>query len=166
VNSLKKLEQILKHSGVVKFVLILGLISLFFKIPGIIVGEWLAPILGFIDPLYDADQQIPALTTGDFIISVIVAPLIETLLGQLLPIAILSRFTQNRAILITVSGLVFGLMHFPVIEFLLAAFCVGIILSWGYLIKLPKGKLTAFTFVTLIHAFHNLIAYLLAFLTL
>jgi len=162
MNFIAKLENILRKGGSIKYVLILGIIAFFFKIPGSILGEWLFPFLGLTDPIFDADQQIPLLTFSDFILSVLIAPIFETLLGQFLPITLIALVTKLRSVQIIGSATVFALLHFPVVEFLPAAFCVGVILSWGYFIKLHEGKKKVFLLVSLIHALHNLIVYALA----
>lgn len=90
--------------------------------------------------------------------SVIFAPLIETLLCQLLVIEVLKKFTRSSAALIAVSALLFGLGHIGRSgqSAAIASF-VGLFLGFTYIHWLRKtcSKVKAFFAVALTHALYN-----------
>ncbi len=90
--------------------------------------------------------------------SVIWAPLLETLLCQLLVIEILKKVTKSSMVLIAVSALVFGLGHIGRSEQSAAiAIFVGLFLSFSYIHWLRKtgSKPKACFVVALTHAIYN-----------
>ena len=77
----------------------------------------------------------------DYITVILVAPLIETALGQALPYHLLRKihFFQKRVwLIVVVSGLFFALQHFYSIVYILFTFVPGILLAAGYHIR--QGK--------------------------
>lgn len=90
--------------------------------------------------------------------SVIWAPLIETLLCQLLAIEVLKKFTRSGAILIGASALIFGLGHIGRSgqSAAIASF-VGLFLSFTYMHWLRKtsSMVKAYFAVVLTHAIYN-----------
>lgn len=159
LNKIKNFFENLQKRNDTVFTISIALIALIIKIPGVILGDILLTSLGLSYPLFSTDMQVPQINAIDFIGAVIVAPPIETFLGQFLPITILRRFTKNNKILITFSALIFSLLHLPVLGFLFAAFSIGLLFSWGYIVKLKYGRKKAFFLITLSHAIHNLIAF-------
>lgn len=93
-----------------------------------------------------------------FIIAIILAPIIETLLGQMLPILIARRFTKSSLIIIIISALVFALPHCTknVTKFL-PAFPAGIIYAFTFLHWLEKSKTKAYWITCAAHCLYNLI---------
>jgi hypothetical protein len=90
--------------------------------------------------------------------SVIWAPLIETLLCQLLVIEVLKKFTTSGAILIAVSALIFGLGHIGRSgQSAAIATFVGLFLAFTYIHWLRKtsSKIKAYFAVALTHAIYN-----------
>jgi len=93
------------------------------------------------------------------IISVIVlAPLIETFLDQMLVILIARKFIKSSTWIIMISALSFSLGHgFDNLLRLIIMFFSGILLAFSYLHWLERSKLLAFCVTCSIHFFHNLI---------
>lgn len=156
---LKKLE----NTNEIIFVIVIALIALAIKIPGTIIGDLLLVIFNLNRPPFISDLQIPEITIIDFISSIIIAPPLETVLGQLLPILIVSKFTNKNSIKIIISAIVFALWHLPVLGFLPGAFLIGVVFSWALIVKLNQSRFKAFFLVTLSHLLHNLIAFSLAY---
>lgn len=123
------------------------------------------------------DLQVAEITLTDFIFGVILAPPIETIIGQWLPMLFASLFLKatsqnqganipkilrvNKWKLIIFSSAVFALIHWPSIAFFPGAFIVGIMFSWIFLEKRKFGWGKAFFYTTTVHALHNFIAFLL-----
>ena len=92
-----------------------------------------------------------------FFIAVIVAPLIETLLFQSLPYFLLKDIPlleRKKIILILISALFFGITHFYSLFYVVYAFQLGIILMYGYVIRVKNDNKTFFL-ICVSHAFLN-----------
>ncbi|RKD94530.1 hypothetical protein BXY64_4118 [Marinifilum flexuosum] len=97
----------------------------------------------------------------EMIITVIIlAPLIETLLCQLLPIKLIQVFKRNHSNLIAllVSSLVFSLAHYSYsVWYSLMVLPMGFFLAKTYLV-FQRRKESSFWMTTAVHASRNLIA--------
>lgn len=144
--------------GTVGFIIKLALIAFLIKIPAGILGYYLIDYLNINSPLISASLQEPSLTLGDVFFAILLAPVFETLVSQMIPIETAMRFTHKKQFLIITSALLFMVLHFPVIEFFPSAFAVGYILAWAWIEKRKLGILRAFVIVTLIHSLHNALA--------
>jgi hypothetical protein len=104
------------------------------------------------DPEWDARVRT-------FIVGVVLGPPVETLLTQWLPIKVASRFTTRQEIQITVSALVFALLHLQPIRIL---WCLptGFILAWIFVSKRSHSFKRAFWLTTALHALHNILVFL------
>lgn len=151
----------LQKSNTFVFILSITFIAVLGKIVGDLIGNTLITYFFPKTLIFNSSQQIPTITFSDFLFTVIIAPPLETFLGQYLPIKILGKFTKNDTIKIIVSASIFGLMHLPVLGFLLGAFFVGIVYSWAYIIRHKQKKSDAFLVVAQSHALQNLISFLL-----
>lgn len=98
-----------------------------------------------------------------FIFIVIVTPLVETFLFQLLLIKFIKVITKNIAVIIVIASLVFSLTHNE--GMYVGAFFVGLILNWSFIIKSKKSMIRGFFTVTLIHTLHNLLSFIFLILT-
>lgn len=161
IKVIKRIESL----NDISFVIIIALIAFFIKVPGILIGDFLVRLIGLTNPQFVSDQQIPLMSAVDFVTAVIVAPPIETFFGQFLPISIVGKFTNRNSVKIFFSAIIFSLSHLPVLGFLIGAFLIGMIFSWGYIIKSKQSKKKAFLLITLIHGLHNLIAFLLVLMS-
>lgn len=139
----------------IQFIVTVALIAFFIKVPFGILGTYIVQYLGLINPLFSSTLQEPTLTGEDMFLAIIFAPILETLLAQMIPIEIFRRFTSNGKVLVVSSALLFMLFHYPVLEFFPSAFMVGVMLSWAWLVKRPLGLWKSFLIVTLIHSLHN-----------
>jgi membrane protease YdiL (CAAX protease family) len=103
------------------------------------------------------DQKLDA-SIGTLIFIALVAPLIETLLGQWLPIKIASYFTLRPAVLVTVSTVLFSAAHGS-FSLATAVFPVGLGLAWIFVIKRSESFKKAFWLTSASHALHNFIVF-------
>ena len=102
---------------------------------------------------------------GLFFSAVIFAPLIETLLNQMLPWFVLRRFKtvrRHRIIAVAISGLIFGALHFYSVVYILITVVMGMVMMWAYIVKYRKNP---YWNVVLFHAVWNGLAMLLTLLT-
>ena len=86
----------------------------------------------------------------------IVGPILETLLFQVIPIAVLAVFTRSPWVLVTFLTALFAAAHgvFPFVRLLKGA-TGGFVLALSYVHWLPVSRGRAFWLTTFIHAFHN-----------
>ena len=156
---IKKLEQL----DVVPFIFVVAFAALLIKIPIALVTDVLNAVFTGTDIFAIGNEQDPVFTLSDTLIAVVFAPITETVIGQFLPIVVLSKLTTNSRLLIILSAGIFALLHLPVVWFLPSAFAIGVILSWAYLVQKKLGHVYAFIVVAIIHALHNGLAFLIAF---
>lgn len=147
-----------------RFILELALIAFVLKVPFLILTDLILNLVG-LGHLVDLANEIqtPKKDITDLISGVLIAPPMETIFGQWLPIVLASRFVKSQKGLITISASFFALSHYPAVAFFPGAFVVGLILAWSWLLKRKEGKWKAFWVTTSIHALHNLFVALLVF---
>lgn len=155
----------LEHTTPIRFILSLSLLAFFIKIPTGILGTVLVSLLNHQSPLFSASLQEPTLTVSDLILAIAAAPLIETIVGQMIPLDLMRWVKFPKRVRIALSAFVFMIFHYPVLEFFPSAFAVGWILAWAWETKRKLGWVKALITVTLIHSLHNaLVAFAAAFL--
>ena len=88
-------------------------------------------------------------------IFVILVPIIETLIFQFAIIRLLRVKTRlSSGMIIFISALAFGLVHYYSIPYIVLSFATGLIFAYAYLIYLDLKK-DAFIVVTVIHGLNN-----------
>ncbi len=152
-NKLEKLNR-------TKFVVLMTFLAFLLKvlayfIANIIFGIWQNPTLEKL--IQDTNVQPNIMTL--IISGIIIAPIIETVVGQLIPIKITSLFTKKTSINLIISVIVFSGLHDY--SNILTGIGVGTILAYSYLLKLKISEKEAFFTTTAIHLLHNLIAVIL-----
>lgn len=147
------------------FILELSLIAFFIKVPLLILSDILFTSVGLEHLVKLSDELQTAQTTlSDFFLGVVIAPPVETVFGQWIPIAVGSIFLKKTKWVIIFSAIIFALFHFPAIAFTPGAFLIGLLLAWCWLLKRKTGRWEAFWVTTSVHALHNFYAFLLAVL--
>ena len=102
-----------------------------------------------------------------FIAAILGAPLVETLLGQWLPVRIGRIFTQRRALLICLSTIVFAAMHLHAgVKGVATGISVGLLLAFSFVHWQRVNTCRAYWITTAIHALHNGVALALALLVM
>lgn len=93
-----------------------------------------------------------------FVTTVILAPIVETFIGQSLPYKLLQRINYFKGkdflILITAASF-FGLIHFYSIFYIIYAFLVGLVLMYGYMLRIKVDN-KSFTVIAICHSLLNL----------
>ncbi|RYY29999.1 MAG: CPBP family intramembrane metalloprotease [Chitinophagaceae bacterium] len=89
-----------------------------------------------------------------FLIVVIAAPFIETLIFQYAILTSMLNTVRSTAIAIFVSALAFSLTHFYSAQYLVATFCSGVLFAVLYLVFQHKNN-RGFLYVLLIHSIYN-----------
>lgn len=96
-----------------------------------------------------------------FIVIVIVAPVLETLLCQALPVAIARRFTRRFAVQVIVALIPFAILHF--FNGIASGICAGVIggfyFAFTYVHWREHARWTAFWVTAVSHALHNGVAF-------
>jgi membrane protease YdiL (CAAX protease family) len=96
-----------------------------------------------------------------FIWVVVIAPPLETLTSQAVPIYLLSIITKKRITIVLVSSVIFAFMHSSEPLFvILMIFLTAIIYAFSFLVYKSKGFMKAFAVTTSIHILFNFGAFL------
>lgn len=90
----------------------------------------------------------------------LIAPIIETLIGQMAPIVLLKKYL-NEIKLILISAAIFGLFHWYSLAYIFNTFLVGIIFSTAYIYWNKPTMIHPFWIVCAIHSLRNLISFLI-----
>jgi hypothetical protein len=93
-------------------------------------------------------------------IIIIIAPIVETLIFNLLPNQILNKFgINNKFLLVIIPSIIFSIFHLYHPIYGIMALIGGIIMNWYFLYSHDKKKI-AFLLVALLHSSYNLYGYL------
>ncbi|QOY95642.1 CPBP family intramembrane metalloprotease [Massilia sp. UMI-21] len=93
-----------------------------------------------------------------FVLAVIYAPLIESFVGQLIPMEILRRFRAHPAVCVLLGGVVFGAGHSLTSGLVhgIASFAAGCVFACAYVAMRWAGISASFLAVSSAHAMHKL----------
>lgn len=98
-----------------------------------------------------------------FFTIVLMVPLLETLVFQVLPVYLLGKtayFKERVPLTMLLSGILFASVHGFSITYYIAAFCAGFLLVYLYVyFKNRTDATTAFLYVFFIHALNNAAAF-------
>jgi len=93
-----------------------------------------------------------------FISTILVAPIFETILGQSLPYYLLKKvkfLNERNYLILLISSLFFGLLHFYSLFYILYAFLLGLVLMYAYIIRIKTDKRTFFL-IAICHSLLNI----------
>lgn len=97
--------------------------------------------------------------TEFIILAGLIAPLVETMIFQWLPIQILKKFTNDYIIIILITGFIFASAHLSYDKlYAFAMLPYGIIFSWVFYCKYKVSIWSALFYTVLIHSGTNLIS--------
>ena len=119
-----------------------------------------ALIATYFDPSLTDNPVVTESLVGNFILMVIIAPLIETLIYQFAIIEIGFRLKFHPLLSIIISALAFGLSHHYNIVYVLITTVSGFIYAYYYTALRPQNYTNRFVLVALLHSLFNLIAFL------
>jgi hypothetical protein len=95
-----------------------------------------------------------------FVVSCVIAPLLETYLFQVLPYTLLNKVgVRNNYLLLFLSPIVFGLYHNYNPLYQVGTFVSGLILNYSYIFYKLNFK-HAFFIIALLHSAYNLYGFL------
>lgn len=97
----------------------------------------------------------------------IVTPLIESVIFQGIPIWIISKFSNNKLLLIISSSLVFVYFHSSIngsFAYLLTIFSAGLILAWSFFVFSKRSFNTGVFVATAIHFLYNFTVFISVYL--
>jgi hypothetical protein len=108
-----------------------------------------------LQPIIGADESF----AYAMLLLLVLAPLLETLLGQSLVIGLMSRWVTKKVWpQIVVSATIFALCHLPRLHQAIAAFVPGLVLGYVYLAWFRRGRHRGYWATVLTHSWLNLIA--------
>ncbi|GAB3246868.1 CPBP family intramembrane glutamic endopeptidase [Chitinimonas naiadis] len=123
----------------------------------LLIGETAAAV-GQPFPQYQGDalRSLSHLFVG----AVLLAPWIETLLNQQLPLWLVGRVTRRPLWPVLFSALVFGLLHYQrLLEGVILGTLLGVLFATAYWYRARVAHGHAFLAVAGIHTLHNLLAW-------
>jgi hypothetical protein len=162
IQDIKNYFEHTKTYSLPRFVIELTLLAFGLKILSsivwVIIEGLIRIVLGSVPELgQNMPEDVDTFAIPILIFFVTIGPALETLVGQALPIKLVSRFTTSQTAQIIVSALFFSALHYyPFL--IINVLPVGIILAWSYLYHRQTSFARAFWVTTIIHALHNLIA--------
>jgi hypothetical protein len=100
-----------------------------------------------------------------FVLICVFAPFFESIIGQVIPIHVISFISKSRVVQLFFSAIINTLFHYPLVigEFAIT-FILSIFLAWGYILYRNQGIWKAILIITTIHGLYNFIPYLMIYL--
>lgn len=154
---MKNLYVLWSRQSPIKFILTTVLLSILALIPIVFIFEYFGideNDIGGID--FNSYSDI-----GLFFMVVVVAPLVETLIFQVIPIELIQKILKKRAniLAVFVSALFFSYAHIGYsFWYFILIIPLGFLLAESYMI-FQKKEQSSYWIVTAIHALRNLIAF-------
>jgi hypothetical protein len=113
----------------------------------------------------DIKSTTEAVDKGDtsllFFLACIVAPALETLIGQWIPIRVMYYFTNRITPIMIGSAAFFAAQHLHVgLSGFVYTFPVALLLSWSFLVYRRRSRWEAYWVTASIHCLHNFIVLL------
>ena len=99
----------------------------------------------------------------EFLIIVLFAPIIETLIFQFAVIELVLNYIKQKStyyIAVLLSGSLFGISHFYNLQYTIYCFIIGIGFALMYLIAKKRKDINPILLVFLVHSFTNLIGFI------
>ena len=159
MNKFEKLYNDWTKLKPVKFTIVTFFLSMLFTVPIFILFD----LLGIRDSEIGGPDMEKYGIIGILIIGVVLAPILETFLGQVLPIYLTQKFVKWRTNVISVliSTLLFSLGHLGYsVWYFILIIPTGVLLALTYLIFQGR-KESSFWMTFSIHSLRNLLAFAL-----
>jgi len=151
----KLINKLASYNAITFLTVTLGVLFLSFAFCFFVIAPWYESLFG---PIKGPHNFLVNMSLHMvLIITVLMAPLVETFLVQFLVIYLLLRFTRFPLwIVICTSALIFGIMHYYGVFYVFYTLVLGIILAVAFVTcKQKRGYFYAFWVVTLIHGLFN-----------
>lgn len=107
------------------------------------------------------ERLVEAMTFWYVVSAILLAPLLETFIFQKLPIDYFRKYIKKDWLLVMISALPFGLMHYLKDFFfrdVFYAFCFGAVFAYAYILAQKREDMNAYWAVVIIHAGYNAVA--------
>lgn len=91
---------------------------------------------------------------GDIIYIIVIAPVIETLIGQALIIELLVKLRVKQVYAVIISAAFFTILHFNILS-TMWFFFTGIVLAGAYLARSKRSRIEAVGITTIMHSLIN-----------
>ncbi len=157
-NKFIKTKDRLKEQKPFKFILLVVAYNFLLDIialPLFLLSMWIIP----------DNNEIIEVDLIKIISAVVLAPIIETFLAQMVVILIARKFIKSSTWIIMISALIFAVGHgFDDPFRLVPMFVSGILFAFSYLHWLERSKLLAYGVTCSIHFLHNLVLFIPAIL--
>lgn len=114
----------------------------------------------YFDPTLTSSPLKNKSLLAQFIVVVIIAPIIETIIYQFAIIEIGFKLKLSPILIIIISSLAFGFSHWYNPVYVLVTTVVGFILAYYYTALRQQNYTNRVVFVVLLHSLSNLIAFL------
>jgi hypothetical protein len=154
IYKIRKTNKRLKSLSRIPFIIILTSVLY-------LVAFFLNYVIGFIK---EKDFVLMGFSSGEKSIviyifsSMILAPVVETFLGQSFPYYLLNKikyFNERSYLILLTSALFFGLLHFYSLFYIFYAFVLGLIFMYAYMIRIKTDRKT-FYLIAISHFLLNL----------
>ncbi|MGU9538443.1 CPBP family glutamic-type intramembrane protease [Clostridium tepidum] len=153
---LNKVDEFLKNLSVFKFIIIITLgMLLSSTILGLLVDIFNVKISN-VQPTFTQEHFVI-----EFLVAVIIAPLLETFIFQYGIIKISKKINflkNNNLIIILISSLLFGLQHFYSLSYIVNTTFLGIFLAYAFVVY-ERKKVSPYWVVCTIHGLKNFISF-------
>ncbi len=127
------------------------------SITAIVVFEPLETL--FFGELDDEITQFAGLSwIESLLIYIMIQPFLESIIGQGIPIWLLSKITSSRLIYVICSSIWFTFLHLSVskvITFILVIFFAGVIFAWCFTVYKEEGFWKGILIATYVHVLYN-----------
>jgi membrane protease YdiL (CAAX protease family) len=142
---------------IVEFTLIAFPLKVLFVLPWVLLGGKLGSTT---EAVYKGDP------VRFLLLACVAAPLLETFVGQWIPIRLTWFFSRRWSVLLLVSATVFAAQHLHVgFSGFLFTFPVAFLLSWSFLVYREYSRWRAYWVTAAIHSLHNFITAIVFLLT-
>jgi len=149
-----KIDNYFRTKSFTTLFIIFFFIEFFYSTTTALIATQIDPSLTY-NPIDDRSRFVI------FIVSVIIAPVIETLIYQLAIMEISYKFKLKESLAISISSILFGLSHNYNWVYMAVMIFIGFIFAYSYsIIRSKYGTFKATVFVILLHAMANLITFL------
>ncbi|MCT4606220.1 MAG: CPBP family intramembrane metalloprotease [Marinisporobacter sp.] len=158
---IERIDEYFRRLSILKFISIMVLCSYLVTLPLIPLFE-----IFQVDDMGGPDAVKESAPILEFILAVVIAPIIETFIFQAAIFYILRKFAFFReriSVVIIVSTLAFGMAHSYSFLYVLYGLSIGAVLAYSYNVYIGKSC-SSFLVVTMIHSVRNMIAFALGVL--
>lgn len=154
MNLMKKINNRMFNLSKIKFIFTMVILNFIITVMFTPVVNFYENNIGPMGRTYYSSLKIV------FISAIIAAPLLETLVFQMGIInlfSLIEKIKNNKLLLIFISALCFGAVHFYSILYIIRAFISGIFLAYCFIVYEDKGR-SGYWVTVITHSLMNLVS--------